>query len=70
MSDPAHPPFRRAVVGVNGGPGDEALVRLVCDLARTHKSEVVVAHVVEIDWTLPLDADVASGSATRSRSSA
>lgn len=62
MSDTSHPPFRRAVVGLNGGSGDEALLRLVCELAHTHRSEVVVAHVVEVDWTLPIDADIASRS--------
>jgi len=54
--------FRRAVVAVNGGPGDRQIVNLTCELARHQKSEVVVLHVVEIDWTLPLDADVAGRS--------
>ena len=62
MSDVPIRAFRRAVLGVNGSPGDEQIVRLACDLARPVKAEVVVAHVVEIDWTLPLDADVASRS--------
>ena len=56
------PPFRRAVLAVNGGPTDERIVRLACDLARPWKSELVAVHVVEIDWTLPLDADVAGRS--------
>ena len=56
------PPFRRAVLAVNGGPTDERIVRLACDLARPCKSELVAVHVVEIDWTLPLDADVAGRS--------
>jgi nucleotide-binding universal stress UspA family protein len=52
--------FRRAVVGVNGGPGDVRTLRLACELAKAHRAELVVVHVVEIDWTRPLDADVAS----------
>ena len=28
----------------------------------SHKAELVAVHVVEIDWTLPLDADIASRS--------
>lgn len=56
------PPFRRAVLAVNGGPTDERIVRLACDLARPWKSELIAVHVVEIDWTLPLDADVAGRS--------
>lgn len=62
MSDTSQPAFQRAVVGVNGGPGDETIIRLACDLAKATKAEVVIAHVVEIDWTLPLDADVAARS--------
>src|SRR5688500_7311132 len=56
------PPFRRAVLAVDGGPTDERIVRLAADLARPWKSELVAVHVVEIDWTLPLDADVAGRS--------
>ena len=38
---------------------DERIVRLVMDLARPFHAAVVAVHVVEIDWTLPLDANVA-----------
>jgi len=53
------PLFRRAVLGLTGGPSDERMVRLACQLAKPFKSEIIAVHVVEIDWTLPLDADVA-----------
>ncbi len=56
------PLFRRAVIGLNGGLSDERAVRLACQLAKPHKSQVIGVHVVEIDWTLPLDADVAGRS--------
>jgi nucleotide-binding universal stress UspA family protein len=56
------PPFRRAVVGLSGGPSDDRIVRLACQLARPQKAELIGVHVVEIDWTLPLDADVAGRS--------
>jgi len=56
------PLFRRAVLAVNGGAGDRTIVRLACELARPRKAELTAVHVVEIDWTLPLDADVASRS--------
>jgi nucleotide-binding universal stress UspA family protein len=62
LADANHAPFRRAVLAVNGGPTDAEIVRLACDLARPWKAEVVAVHVVEIDWTLPLDADIASHS--------
>ena len=53
------PPFRRAVLGLTGGTTDERMVRIACQLAKPYKSEIIGVHVVEIDWTLPLDADVA-----------
>ena len=53
------PLFRRAVIGLTGGSSDERMVRIACQLAKPYKSAIVGVHVVEIDWTLPLDADVA-----------
>ena len=34
----------------------------MADYARHAKAELVAVHVVEIDWTLPLDADIAGRS--------
>ena len=62
MPETQFPPFRRAVLGVNGGPGDRDTIRLACELARSARAELIAVHIVEIDWTLPLDADVASRS--------
>jgi nucleotide-binding universal stress UspA family protein len=62
MSDTSSPAFRRAVVALNGGPSDARIVRLVAELARPSKAEIIAVHVVEIDWTLPLDADIAGRS--------
>lgn len=61
MSDPDTPAFRRAVVAVNGGPSDARIVRLVVG-SVAKGVEVIAVHVVEIDWTLPLDADIAGRS--------
>ena len=46
----------------NGGPVDARIVRLVASLAARTKAELIAVHVVEIDWTLPLDADIAGRS--------
>ncbi|MEA2610801.1 MAG: hypothetical protein QOG32_527 [Chloroflexota bacterium] len=62
MSEAHSPVFRRAVVALNGGPSDERIIRLVADQARHSKAELIAVHVVEIDWTLPLDADIAGRS--------
>jgi nucleotide-binding universal stress UspA family protein len=62
MSDAQAPAFRRAVVALNGGPSDTRIVKLVALYARAAKAEIVAVHVVEIDWTLPLDADIAGRS--------
>ena len=62
MSDAHAPAFRRAVLALNGGTSDARIVRLVADCARAAKAELVAVHVVEIDWTLPLDADIAGRS--------
>lgn len=62
MPEPEVPVFRRAVVALNGGSSDARITRLVVDQAARTKAEVVAVHVVEIDWTLPLDADIAGRS--------
>jgi nucleotide-binding universal stress UspA family protein len=63
MSDSEIPAFRRAVLALNGEPSDERIVRLTAaQAARTKGIELIAVHVVEIDWTLPLDADIAGRS--------
>jgi nucleotide-binding universal stress UspA family protein len=62
VSDPTNPQFRRAIVALAGGPGDERIVRLVSDLGRASRAEIIGVHVVEVEWSLPLDADIASRS--------
>jgi nucleotide-binding universal stress UspA family protein len=51
-------PFRRAVVGLNGGPTDELVVQMACQLAKPLNAEIVAIHVVEVDWTHDLSDDI------------
>ncbi len=62
MPEVETPPFRRAIVALNGGTSDARIVRLVAAQAARSKAELIAVHVVEIDWTLPLDADIAGRS--------
>ena len=62
VSDPISPQFRRAIVALAGGSGDERIVRLVSELGRATHAEIVGVHVVEVEWSLPLDADIAARS--------
>ena len=62
MPEAIQPVFRRAVIALNGGPFDSAIVRLALELSRHTHAELIAVHVVELDWTQPLDADVAERS--------
>ena len=62
MSDTNPASFRRAVVALNGGSSDVRIVSLVADQAHHLKAELIAVHVVEVDWTQPLDADIAGRS--------
>ena len=59
MADPSAPQFRRAVVALSGGRTDRPIVALAAGLAKAGRAELVGVHVVEIDWTSPLEADIA-----------
>ena len=54
--------FHRAVLALNGGASDARIVRLLASATTKTKAELIAVHVVEIDWTLPLDADIAGRS--------
>jgi nucleotide-binding universal stress UspA family protein len=56
------PTFRRAVVALTGGPMDPRIVELVAEAAKAARAEVVGVHVVEVPWSLPLDANIAATS--------
>lgn len=62
MREANAPVFRRAVIALSGGPTDTTTVRLALEVTRHTHAELTAVHVVELDWTQPLDADVAERS--------
>ena len=42
--------IHKAVLGLNGGPTDELVVHLGCQLAKLHSAELVAIHVIEVNW--------------------
>ena len=62
MPEANKPVFRRAVIALSGGPIDNAIVRLALEVSRQSHAELIAVHVVELDWTQPLDAEVAERS--------
>ena len=62
MPEAIPPVFRRAVIALSGGAADETVVRLALEFGRAAHAELIAIHVVELNWTQPLDADVAERS--------
>jgi nucleotide-binding universal stress UspA family protein len=59
VNETQHPSFRRAVLCLNGSSSDRYVVEYAASLAKPQKASLVALHVVEIDWTQPIDASVA-----------
>lgn len=45
------PAFKKAALALNGGPTDELVVTLGCQLAWKSAAELVAIHVIEVDWS-------------------
>jgi nucleotide-binding universal stress UspA family protein len=43
-------PFSKAVLALNGGPTDELVIHLGCQLAKGTNAELIAIHVIEVDW--------------------
>jgi nucleotide-binding universal stress UspA family protein len=56
--------FARAVLCVNGGPGDDLVVGAAARMAKVARTELIGVHVIEIDWTHDL-AEVVPGAQQR-----
>ena len=59
-------PFRKAVLGLNGGPTDELVIHLGCQLAKVGNGELVAVHVIEVDWRHELSEELTTSNDTAS----
>jgi nucleotide-binding universal stress UspA family protein len=54
-------PIHKAVLGLSGGPTDELVVNLGCQLAKLHSAELVAIHVIEVNWQRELSDEITEG---------
>jgi len=52
--------IKNILVPTNGSGVDEEVVRLACSLARKSKAKVYAVHIIEVERSLPLDAQIDS----------
>ncbi len=50
--------LKRVLVPINGTRADEEAVKLACKLAKRAKARIYVTYVIQVDRTLPLDAEI------------
>ena len=62
MTDPHQSAFRRAIIALSGGTCDDRIVHLATELGRASQAELIGVHVVEVGWSMPLDAEIAARS--------
>jgi nucleotide-binding universal stress UspA family protein len=58
-AEPASPP-RRLLVHLTGGPEDQRLLEIVQKIAIRPNTEITLAYVVEVEQSMPLDAELPS----------
>ncbi len=52
--------MKQVLVPVSGNSVDSKLIEIACNLARKHKAEVRLIHVIKVARSLPLDAELES----------
>ena len=48
--------YRRILVPLAGSSVDLDVIRVAASLARSDKAQILAVHVIEVRWTMPLDA--------------
>lgn len=48
----------RILVPIKGNPTDDEVLELACDMAKRGKAQIYAIHVIEVNRTLPLDAEL------------
>lgn len=51
-------PFKKILVGIDGGPMTEQLVELAAKFAKQEKAKLWIVHVLEIPRVLPIDSEI------------
>ena len=54
------------MLGLNGGPTDELVIHLGCQLAKLGGGEIVAVHVIEVDWRHELSEELATANESAS----
>ena len=50
--------LKRVLVPINGTRADEEAIKLACKMAKRVKARIYVTYVIQVDRTLPLDAEI------------
>ncbi len=50
--------FSKILVPVGGSKADEGAIDLACDLVKKGKKTIIAVHVIPVDRSLPLDAEI------------
>jgi len=52
--------FKKILIPVNGNGAEGEAVRVACNLAKENKAKVYAVYIIEVSWSLPLDAYIES----------
>lgn len=50
--------FHKILIPLNGDGGDEEAVKIACRLAKERKAKIYAVYIIEVSWSLPLDAHI------------